>query len=95
MISIYESCWQHQFIISKIHLKTKIDSDSFIKRYPKCFFFGPESARSYKIGVSDNNWIVDWLVGWLVDWLVGWLVTQFSQKDSNDFSDFLHEVRRL
>ena len=72
MISIYESCWQHQFIISKIHLKTKIDIDSFIKRYPECFFFGPASARSYKISVADNNWIVGWLVGWLV--------TQFSQK---------------
>ena len=30
-------------------------------------FFGPSSARSYKIGVVGNNW----LVGWLVDWLVG------------------------
>ena len=63
MISIYESCWQHQFIISKIHLKTKIDIDSFIKRYPECFFFGTASARSYKIGAADNNWIVGWLVG--------------------------------
>ena len=89
MISIYESCWQHQFIISKIHLKTKIDSDSFIKRYPECFFFGPASARSYKIGVADNNWIVGWLVGWLVGWsigwLVGWLVTQLSQKRLKQF----------
>ena len=45
---------------------------------PNVFFFGPASARSYKIGVADNNWIVGWLVGWLVDrlvhWLVGWLV---------------------
>ena len=31
-------------------------------------FPGPASARSYKIGVVGNNW------------LVGWLVTQFSQK---------------
>ena len=31
-------------------------------------FLGPASARSYKIGVAGNNW------------LVGWLVTQFSQK---------------
>ena len=33
-------------------------------------FFGPASARSYKIGVVGSNW----LVGWLVDWLIGWLV---------------------
>ena len=32
------------------------------------YFFGPASARSYKIGVVGNNW------------LVGWLVTLFSQK---------------
>ena len=32
------------------------------------FFIGTASARSYKIGVVGNNW------------LVGWLVTQFSQK---------------
>ena len=25
--------------------------------------FGPASARSYKIGVIDNNWLVSWLVG--------------------------------
>ena len=31
------------------------------------FIIGPASARSYKIGVVGNNW----LVGWLVDWLVG------------------------
>ena len=38
------------------------------------FFSGPASARSYKIAVADNNWIVGWLVGWLVGRLVGWLV---------------------
>ena len=26
-------------------------------------FFGPASARSYKIGVVGNNWLVGWLVG--------------------------------
>ena len=26
-------------------------------------FFGPASARSCKIGVVGNNWLVDWLVG--------------------------------
>ena len=26
--------------------------------------FGPASARSYKIGVIGNNWLVGWLVGW-------------------------------
>ena len=26
-------------------------------------FFGPTSARSYKIGVVGNNWLVGWLVG--------------------------------
>ena len=26
-------------------------------------FFGRESARSYKIGVVRNNWLVGWLVG--------------------------------
>ena len=26
-------------------------------------FFGPASARSYKIGVIGNNWLVGWLVG--------------------------------
>ena len=25
--------------------------------------FGPTSARSYKVGVVGNNWLVDWLVG--------------------------------
>ena len=25
--------------------------------------FGPASARSYKIGVVGNNWLVGWLVG--------------------------------
>ena len=39
--------------------------------------FGPASARSYKIGVIGNNW--------LVGWLVGWLVTQFSQKRLQGF----------
>ena len=27
---------------------------------------GPASARSYKIGVLGNNWLVGWLIGWLV-----------------------------
>ena len=27
-------------------------------------FFGPASARSYKIGVVGNNWLVGWLVSW-------------------------------
>ena len=27
------------------------------------YIFGPTSARSYKIGVVSNNWLVDWLVG--------------------------------
>ena len=27
------------------------------------FIFGPASARSYKIGVVGNNWLVGWLVG--------------------------------
>ena len=27
------------------------------------YFFGPASARSYKIGVAGNNWLVNWLVG--------------------------------
>ena len=26
-------------------------------------FFGPASARSYKIGDVGNNWLVGWLVG--------------------------------
>ena len=26
-------------------------------------FFEPASARSYKIGVVGNNWLVGWLVG--------------------------------
>ena len=26
-------------------------------------FFGPASARSYKIGVVGNGWLVGWLVG--------------------------------
>ena len=39
--------------------------EMFVKSYN---IFGPASARSYKIGVVGNNW------------LVGWLVTQFSQK---------------
>ena len=26
-------------------------------------FVGPASARSYKIGVVGNNWLVGWLVG--------------------------------
>ena len=29
----------------------------------KLLFFGPVSARSYKIGVVGNNWLVGWLVG--------------------------------
>ena len=31
----------------------------------KCYrmFFEPASARSYKIGVVGNNWLVCWLVG--------------------------------
>ena len=29
----------------------------------KTLFFGPASARSYKIGTVDNNWLVDCLVG--------------------------------
>ena len=32
----------------------------------KCMFFGPASARSYKVGVVGNNW------------LLAWFVTQFS-----------------
>ena len=27
------------------------------------YFFGPASARSYKIGVVGNNWLAGWLVG--------------------------------
>ena len=30
------------------------------------YFFGPASARSYKIDVVGNNWFVGWLIGWLV-----------------------------
>ena len=30
------------------------------------YFFLTTSARSYKIGVVGNNWLVNWLVGWLV-----------------------------
>ena len=29
----------------------------------KTVFIGPASARSYKIGVIGNNWLVGWLVG--------------------------------
>ena len=44
---------------------------------------GPASARSYKIGVVDNKWLVGWLVGNAV----------LSEKNGfKDFSDFLHEV---
>ena len=39
-------------------------------------FIGPASARSYKIGVFGN------------DWLVGWLLTQFSQKQLKEFFCF-------
>ena len=54
---------------------------------------GPASARSYKIRVLGNNWLVAWLVAWLVDWLVG--KRSFLRNGSEDFSDFLHEVRGL
>ena len=33
--------------------------EMFVKSYN---IFGPASARSYKIGVVGNNWLVGWLV---------------------------------
>ena len=47
------------------------------------FFVGPASARSYKIGVVGNNWLVGWLVGNAV----------FSETAQRIFLIFLHEVR--
>ena len=41
--------------------------------------FGLASAKSYKIGVVDDNW----------------LVGCFLRNGSKDFSDFLHEVKGL
>ena len=43
--------------------------------------FGPASARSYKIGVVGNNWMVGNAV--------------FSETAESIFSDFLNEVRGL
>ena len=55
--------------------------------------FGLASARSYKIGVVGNNWLVGWLIGWLVGWLVGNVI--FSATARKDCFDFLYEVRGL
>ena len=40
------------------------------------YIFGPASARSYKIGVVGNNWLVGNAV--------------FSEMALKDFSDFFH-----
>ena len=50
-------------------------------------FIGPVSARSYKVRVVGNNW--------LLGWLLGWLVMRFPRNGPKDFSDFFHEVRGL
>ena len=46
-------------------------------------FFGPASARSYKIGDVSNNW------------LVGWLVTVFSEKALRIFLIFCMKLEAI
>ena len=46
-------------------------------------FFGPASARSYKIGDVGNNW------------LVGWLVTVFSEKALRIFLIFCMKLEAI
>ena len=41
-------------------MKTGFKSFNALKNY----VIGPASARSYKIGIVDNIWLVGWFFGW-------------------------------
>ena len=48
-------------------LQSKMFKQSYISMFPQLHLFsifGPASARSDKIGVVGNNWLVGWLASW-------------------------------
>ena len=87
IIAIVKTLFYKKYKFSDIFVYNKTYFSSLkLKTANKKEFFGPASARSYKIGVVGNNWLVGWLVGWQ---------RSFLRNGSKDFSDFLHECRGL
>ena len=64
IIAIVKTLFYKKYKFSDIFVYNKTYFSSLkLKTANKKEFFGPASARSYKIGVVGNNWLVGWLVG--------------------------------
>ena len=64
IIAIVKTLFYKKYKFSDIFVYNKTYfSNLKLKTANKKEFFGPASARSYKIGVVGNNWLVCWLVG--------------------------------